>query len=128
MARASLSGVRIWAAIAWAVVAGGCVSPTLPLPPPDAPAQITLAADGSTWAIRGSCTPGAVVLVKNDATGLISGVVDVDRDGRYLVDIQAKPCDIGEVWEIIGDTASTATLFYVEPTTNGTPTAKSCGK
>ncbi len=113
--------------VVFALVLGACVSPTLPLPPPDAPTQITLGSEAGTWTIRGSCTPGAVVLVKNDATGLIAGVVDIDRDGRYLVTIKAKPCDIGEVWEIIGDTASSSTLFFVQPTANGSPTSTACG-
>lgn len=106
---------------ALALVAGACVSPTLPLPPPDAPYQISAAPQSGYWQLRGECTPGATVLVKNDATTVIAGVEDSDRDGRYFITVQAKACDMAEVWEILGTTATTAATFVIEPTVNGTP-------
>lgn len=115
-----------------AAVGGGlafgtsCLSPTLPLPPPEAPDSIELNLETNLWHVRGRCTPGAVVLVKNGATGRIVGTEDTDANGRYFIAIEAEECDFAEVWQIIGSEASTAVGFYVTITTTAAGPDQSC--
>jgi hypothetical protein len=98
-----------------------CLSPTLPLPPPEAPESIRASTEEGIWEVRGDCTPGALVLVENHATGLISGIEDRDQDGRYLIRVAADRCDTAAVLEVIEDNTSAGTVFVVEPTTAGVP-------
>ncbi len=126
MAARAFFGRLTWGALGLALLGSACVSPTIPLPPPDAPLQISAAAQAGFWQLRGECLPGATVLVKNEATSLITGVEDSDRDGRYLITIQANACDVAELREIIGTTTSTSVAFLIEPTINGTPSGSTC--
>ena len=64
---------RLLALALWAAGLAACLSPTLPLPPPEEPTSISASAVEGYWDVRGQCTPGAVVLVKNVATGVIAG-------------------------------------------------------
>jgi hypothetical protein len=95
-----------------------CLSPTLPLPPPEEPDTIGLSADG-VWEVRGLCTPGAVVLVQNLATGLIWGVEDKDGDGHYFVRVEGELCDPADVSELFGTTTSDGTFFLLETRISG---------
>ncbi|MBM4360218.1 MAG: hypothetical protein FJ096_19095 [Deltaproteobacteria bacterium] len=113
------------------VLETGCLSPTLPLPPPEAPLTITESVppgeDGeSTWLVRGTCSPGAIVLVENVDTGRIQGIEDDDGDGRYTLSVAAKPCARAEVWQLFEDIQSTRTGFLVAPTTNGSVAPGAC--
>ena len=99
------------------VFATACLSPTLPLPPPEAPDSIAMSQPG-LWDVRGSCTPGARVLITLE-DGTITGREDTDNDGRYFIQIQAELCEGAEVTEVVGGKASDATFFVVEPVTNG---------
>ncbi len=99
----------------------GCLSPTLPLPPPEQPDSIGLSADVGEWSVRGSCAPGAVVLVRNLETGVISGTEDKDSDGRYLVRVEANKCDSAEVFQLLDNDVSDGTFFIVESLVNGEP-------
>jgi hypothetical protein len=104
----------------------GCLSPTLPLPPPAAPDFIDQNVDESLWSLRGSCTPGAVVLIKNLATGQISGIEDIDADGRYFIAIEAEECDVAQLWEIVGSESSKAASFVITDTTPSEGTGSNC--
>lgn len=111
----------------------GCLSPTLPLPPPEAPLGVEdtgkAASEGSTetvWLVRGACSPGALVLVENEATGRIFGLEDDDADGRYSIGIDAVACDYATVWQIVGDTQSARTGFFVTPTQSGLADEAAC--
>ncbi|MFT3770802.1 MAG: hypothetical protein QM820_35715 [Minicystis sp.] len=79
-------------AAALALPTASCLSPTLPLPPPEQPSTITAGVDG-TWDVFGACHPGAMVTVFNEKTGL--GVVFEDRalSGSYHVTIAGAECD-----------------------------------
>lgn len=103
-----------------ALAAPACLSPTLPLPPPEEPDGIELAEDG-LWHVRGSCTPGAMVLVQNLATGAIDGIEDKNADGRYFIRVPGELCDPAEVFEVIDDTTSDRTFFLLEPKGDGLP-------
>ncbi len=106
--------------VAGACLASACLSPTLPLPPPEQPDAIA-EAEQDVWEIRGSNTPGSVVLVKNLSNGLISGVEDKDSDGRYVIRVDGKECDRAEVYEIIGTDTTDTTFFVLENVVNGLP-------
>jgi hypothetical protein len=111
-------------AIVWAITLASCLSPTLPLPPPDAPQTISVGIEPGTWRVQGQCTAGAVVLVK--VNGLIAGIEDTNHDGRYSLTIKAEACDEAEVWELFVDTTSKSTGFIVQPTQAGAATDDSC--
>lgn len=98
--------------------AAGCLSPTLPLPPPDEPESIR-GNDGETeWEVRGTCTPGALVLVRNIDRGTIDGADDQNADGRYFVRVRGAACAACEVFELVDGDISPATFFVLEPREN----------
>jgi hypothetical protein len=111
---------QILASLTMAVGFVACLSPTLPLPPPEEPTSIGLSStDEGVWDVRGQCTPGAVVLIKNLGTGVIAGTEDDDADGRYFVRVEGEQCDRAEVWQIIDDDATDSTFFILQPLSNG---------
>lgn len=95
----------------------GCLSPTLPLPPPNAPDHIVLSdPDQLVWDLRGTNTVGAVVIIENLETAEIFGVEDRDRVGKYLIQVSAQPCDRAEIYEIVGTTVTSPRSFVIAPT------------
>ena len=78
------AALRFAFALATSLLAGAaCLSPTLPLPPPE-PADTMRPSDAEgKWLISGNCTPGARVSVFNERTqrGVIED--DVDGNGRF---------------------------------------------
>jgi hypothetical protein len=95
-----------------------CLSPTLPLPPPEAPDTISpQAASPGVWTISGSCLEGAIVIVFNEATGEGAVVEDRDRDGRYEAQIEASLCDLAWVAQDLGEDESARTTFVVQDRT-----------
>jgi hypothetical protein len=113
-------------AVVGLVGVSACLSPTLPLPPPETPDAVGASVDAGVWEVRGSCTPGATVLIRNVNTGVISGTEDKNNDGRYFIRVDAEACDGAEVFEIVDTTTSDASFFLIEPTTNGVGDG-SCG-
>ena len=98
-----------------------CASPTLPLPPPEQPDSVQPSqTDPETWLVHGSCQPGALVTVFDERTGRGVVVEDSERTGRYSVELEAKKCDLGWVSQVVGEDASTRTMFVVQGRTNGT--------
>jgi hypothetical protein len=119
---------RILVGFAQAAVIGalaGCLSPTLPLPPPTEPEAMEPGEADGTWIVSGDCTPGATVTLLNDATG--RGVVFEDRQsqGTYRIEITAMRCDQGSIREQIGEELSPPTSFFYEETAGGVPTGAS---
>jgi hypothetical protein len=112
--RAGLVAVAALAALGL----GSCISPTLPLPPPEAPESIQAVEDG-TWRVGGSCTPGAVVTVLNQVTGLGVTIEDRDLDGRYAVTLEAEECDLASVTQADEDGLSPETSFVIVETVPG---------
>ena len=96
-----------------ALGATSCLSPTLPLPPPDVDVS-TEAADGQHWILSGTCTPGALVTVLNEETGL--GVVFEDRleNGQWTVELEAQQCDRAWIAQQHGNDASGRTEFVID--------------
>jgi hypothetical protein len=92
-----------------------CLSPTLPLPPPE-PDSIQEAQAGQ-WTVSGSCSRGAIVTVFNKTQG--HGVVAEDRDetGHYAITIEADLCDTGWVSETLhGETSGETNFVFDKPT------------
>jgi hypothetical protein len=118
MQRRSFS--RWFAAVSFLAFAG-CVSPTLPLPPPDAPDGFSVETATGEWTVTGTCLQGALVTVFNEDTGEGSVIEDRDLDGRYEVRIQAQRCDSGWVQQTIGQDVSAPTTFVVAEKVNGLP-------
>jgi hypothetical protein len=118
MQRRSIS--RWFAAVSFLVVAG-CVSPTLPLPPPDAPSGLSSQTAIGEWTVTGTCLQGALVTVFNEETGEGSVVEDRDQDGRYEVRIKAQRCDTAWVQQTLGQDMSAFTTFVIMETVNGLP-------
>ena len=104
-------------------MAAACLSPTLPLPPPEAPDNIAQTSDG-VWEIRGECTAGARVLIKNEHTGAIVGFDDEQFQGRYKVELPAERCDAATLSEVVYDEATVATWFIVREVVGGVPQAE----
>ncbi|WP_437821768.1 hypothetical protein [Sorangium sp. So ce1078] len=109
-------------ALAISLLAGAaCLSPTLPLPPPEPADTMRPSADQEgVWEISGNCTPGARVSVFNERTQ--RGVIeeDTDENGRYHLEIEAELCDVLLVWQELegnGDEESAAQSFVVEERT-----------
>jgi hypothetical protein len=101
-------------AAAFTLVGTSCLSPTLPLPPPEAD-SIVQTVDGR-WTIAGSCNTGAIVTVFNQTQG--QGMVIEDRDltGRFVVKLQANLCDVGWIaQQVVGEEPSESAGFVVEP-------------
>ncbi len=118
MQRRSFS--RWFAAVSFLVLAG-CVSPTLPLPPPGAPDGLSVETATGEWTVTGTCLQGALVTVFNEETGEGSVIEDRDLDGRYAVRIKAQRCDTGWVQQAIGQDVSAPTPFVIVERVNGLP-------
>jgi len=103
-----------------------CVSPTLPLPPPEEPEsmQAIEAEDGTfgeLWQVSGTCLPGAQVTIFNTVTERGVVVLDGDGDGRYTAILPATLCDLALVSQERDDEASADTGFVVQEVASGTP-------
>jgi hypothetical protein len=118
--RPSATRRLVAAAFAAGLLFPGCLSPTLPLPPPEAPQAIQQNADG-TWTIVGECSPGAFVTVFVERAGLGAVIEDRDADGRYAVDIKAERCDVVAIWQQDGAETSASNRAIVQEVENGLP-------
>jgi hypothetical protein len=125
MARPSLPRIAIAIALG-ALASIGCLSPTLPVPPPDVPDSIHETAAGH-WRIAGDCTPGARVTVLDVRTGRGAVVEDLTRTGRYVVEIEAAPCDTAWVAQEVDEQQSGQTGFVIrDHASDGTSDAGAC--
>ena len=82
----------------------GCLSPTLPLPPPAAPSVTSPDANGMVR-IEGVAATYAEVIAWNRRTDLIAGQVTRESPS-YSIEMAAQIDDTIEVWYIQGDTES----------------------
>ena len=115
--------VARWLALGGVLCAlAGCLSPTLPLPPPDVPQSITQAPDG-TWQIHGTCIAGATVTVLDMNTGRGSVYEDLNRGGSYTVVLQASQCDFVTVKQEANNEESAETGFLLQVYSQGMPAA-----
>ncbi|WP_437594548.1 hypothetical protein [Sorangium sp. So ce1000] len=116
------AALHLAVALAISLLSGAaCLSPTLPLPPPEPADTIRPSADREgVWQISGNCSPGARVSLFNERTqrGVIED--DTDGNGRYHIEIEAQLCDTLLVWQKLegtGGEESEAQSFLVEERT-----------
>jgi len=108
---------------ALATMAASCLSPTLPLPPPDLPEAISPPTSNGLWQVVGNCIPGAFVTVFNPNTSPPTGTVveDVARAGTYNVAIAGTECQLVWVEQQTEDGTSAQTFFVLQAFANGEP-------
>jgi hypothetical protein len=103
-----------------------CLSPTLPLPPPDQPEAIFQDATG-LWQISGTCIKGAFVTVFDTVSHRGVVIEDVNQTGTYHVALPGQACDL--VWvsqSVTDEEASPPTEFVLQGFANGEPTGTPC--
>ena len=115
LSRAMLLRSRRGWLVGAALFAAGCLSPTLPLPPPSDP---TVAATTTQGLVRltGSVEAESEVYALNHNNNLISGQFTVSGD--YDFTLQAAQGDYVSLWFVHGDLTSPANDFVIKlPTT-----------
>jgi hypothetical protein len=113
--------LRALAVAVLSVAPVACLSPTLPLPPPDI-ATIAQTSQADQWEISGDCTAGAIVTVLDQKTGLGAVYEDLPQTGFFSVVIEGTQCDVVEVWEEDANQDQSPTATYVlQATANGDP-------
>lgn len=96
----------------------GCASPTLPLPPPNAP-QFSPSSEPGKVHLRstGGAEPNAVVVVINRSPdvplNLRVGGAQADEHGSWETDVVAKQGDYLDITQEFGSTRSPATTVKV---------------
>ena len=88
-----------------------CLSPTLPLPPPDRP-DVSSPDENGLVRVQGVAAPRAEVIAWNRASDLIAGQVTGD-DSRYDFTIKAEVSDTLELWYIQGTDESQSVSITV---------------
>jgi hypothetical protein len=81
-----------------------CLSPTLPLPPPDRP-DVSAPDESGFVRLQGVAAPQAEVIAWNHRTDLIAGQVTGD-DSRYDFTMKAEANDFIELWYVVGSEES----------------------
>lgn len=114
-------GLSLFAAMAVALLSSGCLSPTLPLPPPSRPDVTAPDADGNIR-ISGVVMSRATAYAHNQRTDEIVGEV-TGADGAYNLILQAEVGDRIAVWQSLNTKESDSVEFIVPAVTieNGTP-------
>jgi hypothetical protein len=111
MRRRFLLQLVLAVALPW--IGTSCLSPTIPLPPPETE-SITASEDGF-WTIAGTCQYGAVVTVFNETQAQGVVVEDRDRNGKFVVKLKANLCDVGWASQVVGTESSERDDFVIEP-------------
>jgi hypothetical protein len=93
--------------------AGGCLSPTLPLPPPSKPD--VEGPEQGTVTLSGRVQAGAMVFAANFRNAEVRGQIDLDGDGLYSFPIPADPGDELQLWYTVGTQQSPSIVFHVTP-------------
>ncbi len=125
---ATLSFVPEWSRRRWlgalCALVVGCLSPTLPLPPPAQP-EITGPNDQGLVTLSGTVDrPEATVLALNERTAHIDGTF-ADKAGRYAFQVEAQPGDPMKLWWEFGKEVSDQQGFRIpypapaQPTVSG---------
>jgi hypothetical protein len=103
---------RSWL-VGTALLAAGCLSPTLPLPPPSEPSVSSTETLGLVR-LTGSVAPESEVIALNHDNDLISG--QYTASGSYDFTIQAQDRDWLSLWYVKDTVESPATDFIVKLT------------
>src|SRR5689334_1966561 len=106
-------------AAACALLGASCLSPTLPLPPPDV-SSVQQSAPG-TWTVTGTCKPGAVVSVFDENRGKGVLVEDRENTGTFVVELPADLCDFAWVSQTLGNETARRRRSWSSPRRPTTP-------
>ena len=106
--------------LAIAALTLGCLSPTLPLPPPDAPTQSAGAQPGTVHLHGTKAQPNALVIIRNNAPNPAENLtpdqhVDIalsDAQGIWDVDAFAAKGDVLEIWQEISPEEASPTIDF----------------
>ena len=98
----------------------GCLSPTLPLPPPSRPEVGQI--EYGVYEVRGSLPMPGTVYVRNERT---SRIVGEPVEQLYRLIVEAEPRDLMGLWYEAGDTSQfygdrSATIAFEIPDTPAT--------
>jgi len=105
-----LRSLRSWLLGVALLAVGGCLSPTLPLPPPGDP-TVTATDTAGLVRLRGVVEPESHVLAKNLNTGLIAG--QYTKTGAYDFTLAAQEGDAISLWYTQGGTDSQSDDFVI---------------
>lgn len=115
--RASLRSMSRAPRRRWLLAAGlvlaGCLSPTLPLPPPSKPTVEGPDQQGMVT-LSGRTEEGADVFAANLRTGDIVGKIDIENDGLYVIVIAAEVGDEMQLWYTLGTEESPSIVFKID--------------
>jgi hypothetical protein len=106
--------LRVWRRLlllSAGLAVASCLSPTLPLPPPDRP-DVSAPDVSGLVRLEGSAAPHSEVIAWNHDNDVIAGQVTRDTS-RYDFTIQAEVGDYIELWYIQGDQESQSVRFNV---------------
>ena len=112
MRRRLLLGLGLTAVVS-ALASASCLSPTLPLPPPDVE-SIAQADEPGVWIVSGTCPPGSLVTVLNEDTGRGAVFDDREESGKWSVRIEGEECDLAWAAAQRGSDDSARTSFTIE--------------
>ncbi|GEM_PF-2481649 len=102
---------RAWLALV-IIGASSCLSPTLPLPPPNKPDIEGPDASGNVT-LSGSVLPGASAHANNLVTGASAGQKSDPRTGQYRFRIAASFGDRIEFFYVYDEVSSDRTYFFI---------------
>lgn len=105
---------RLLLACLTAGLLGGCLSPTLPLPPPSPPDTIVATDQQGVYQVKGNVRSNSLVTAFNLDNGLTFGQ-RTEADGRYDFLVRGSEGDRMELWYSIGTDESNAVSFELEP-------------
>jgi hypothetical protein len=112
----SRRGLLAWVALG--VLASGCLSPTLPLPPP-APPDVQEIGQGQ-YRLSGTLPAEGTVIVENIRTNLIYGIANT---AAYVIVVEAAPGDDMAIWYVVSEKSSDTTPFQIPQNAPKAPTS-----
>lgn len=99
--------------VAASLAATACLSPTLPLPPPNEPTQSELDVATSTLHLTGNVHPSAWVYALNEQTQ--RGYIQITgSDGRYDLTVEAAHGDSFALWYEVSGEQSQPVYFDIK--------------
>ena len=93
-----------------ALLVGGCLSPTLPLPPPGDP-SVTATDTAGLVRLSGTVQPESEVFALNHTTNLIRG--QYTKSGAYDFTIEAQERDAISLWYVNANVESSSADFVI---------------